>query len=149
MTTAPTWGLQCDITPRLGARLVQEGTHLHFLSDRANIVGTLSLEATQALDAAFPALITKLESQLLSGALDPRCQQCLTVRHGDLSAMRIRWAVTVMSISRCIRNCLEQQTRASETSPFPGTNNNSWRFTFMEFLRCLLHSAQLSTSRRF
>ncbi|EEP97986.1 hypothetical protein yruck0001_32880 [Yersinia ruckeri ATCC 29473] len=31
---------------------------------------------------AFPALITKLESQLLSGQLDPRRQQCLTVRHG-------------------------------------------------------------------
>ncbi|HHX4788822.1 TPA: type IV toxin-antitoxin system YeeU family antitoxin [Yersinia enterocolitica] len=82
-STSPAWGLQCDITPRLGARLVQEGTHLHFLSDRAHIVGTFSLEATQALDAAFPALITKLESQLLSGQLDPRRQQCLTVRHGE------------------------------------------------------------------
>ena len=81
-STSPAWGLQCDITPRLGARLVQEGTHLHFLSDRANIVGTFSLEATQSLDAAFPALITKLASQLLSGQLDPRRQQCLTVRHG-------------------------------------------------------------------
>ncbi|BFI59080.1 putative antitoxin YfjZ [Yersinia pseudotuberculosis] len=83
MTTSPTWGLKRDITPRLGARLVQEGTHLHFLSDRANIVGTFSLEATQALDAAFPMLITKLESQLLSGALDPRRQQGITVRHGE------------------------------------------------------------------
>ncbi|EOD4066845.1 type IV toxin-antitoxin system YeeU family antitoxin [Yersinia enterocolitica] len=81
MTTSPTWGLKRDITPRLGARLVQEGTHLHFLSDRAHIVGTFSLEATQALDAAFPELITKLESQLLSGVLDPRRQQCITVRH--------------------------------------------------------------------
>ncbi|MCW8114327.1 type IV toxin-antitoxin system YeeU family antitoxin [Yersinia intermedia] len=83
ITTAPAWGLQCDITPRLGARLVQEGTHLHFLSDRANIVGTFSLEATQSLDAAFPALITKLGSQLLSGALDPRRQQGITVRHEE------------------------------------------------------------------
>jgi cytoskeleton bundling-enhancing protein CbeA-like protein len=58
ITTSPTWGLKRDITPRLGARLVQEGAHLHFLSDRANIAGTFSLEATQALDAAFPALIT-------------------------------------------------------------------------------------------
>ncbi|MDA5545775.1 type IV toxin-antitoxin system YeeU family antitoxin [Yersinia rochesterensis] len=83
ITTSPTWGLKRDITPRLGARLVQEGTHLHFLSDRAHIVGTFSPQATQVLDAAFPALITKLESQLLSGALDPRRQQCLTVRHGE------------------------------------------------------------------
>ncbi|CNI18220.1 YagBYeeUYfjZ family protein [Yersinia thracica] len=82
ITAAPAWGLKRDITPRLGARLVQEGTHLHFLSDRAHIVGTFSLEATQALDAAFPALITKLESQLLSGQLDPLRQQCLTVQYG-------------------------------------------------------------------
>lgn len=82
INAAPAWGLRCDITPRLGARLIQEGTHLHFLSDRAHIVGTFSLEATQALDAAFPALITKLGSQLLSGQLDHRRQQCLTVRHG-------------------------------------------------------------------
>ncbi|SUP80505.1 type IV toxin-antitoxin system YeeU family antitoxin [Yersinia wautersii] len=82
ITAAPAWGLKRDITPRLGARLVQEGTHLHFLSDRAHIVGTFSAQATQALDAAFSALITKLESQLLSGQLDPRRQQCLTVRHG-------------------------------------------------------------------
>lgn len=83
ITAAPAWGLKRDITPRLGARLVQEGTHLHFLSDRANIVGTFSPQAAQALDVAFPALITKLESQLLFGALDPRRQQCLTVRQGE------------------------------------------------------------------
>lgn len=82
ITTSQTWGLKRDITPRLGARLVQEGTHLHFLSDRAHIVGTFSPQATQSLDTVFPALITKLESQLLSGQLDPRRQQCLTVRHG-------------------------------------------------------------------
>ncbi|EOV7882099.1 TPA: type IV toxin-antitoxin system YeeU family antitoxin [Yersinia enterocolitica] len=82
-TTSLTWGLKRDITPRLGARLVQEGTHLHFLSDRANIVGTFSAQATQALDAAFPELITKLESQLLSGALAPLRQQGITVRHGE------------------------------------------------------------------
>ena len=29
-----TWGLQRDITPRLGARLVQEGNRLHYLADR-------------------------------------------------------------------------------------------------------------------
>ncbi|CFB70912.1 TPA: type IV toxin-antitoxin system YeeU family antitoxin [Yersinia enterocolitica] len=82
ITTSLTWGLKRDITPRLGARLVQDGTHLHFLSDRANIVGTFSPQATQSLDTVFPALITKLESQLLSGQLDPRRQQCLTVRYG-------------------------------------------------------------------
>ena len=32
-----TWGLQRAITPRLGARLVQEGNRLHYLADRASI----------------------------------------------------------------------------------------------------------------
>ena len=32
-----TWGLQRDITPRLGARLVQEGNRLHYLADRASM----------------------------------------------------------------------------------------------------------------
>lgn len=29
------WGLRRDITPRVGARLVQEGNQLHYLADRA------------------------------------------------------------------------------------------------------------------
>lgn len=37
-----TWGLQRDITPRLGARLVQEGNQLHYLADRASITGKFS-----------------------------------------------------------------------------------------------------------
>lgn len=28
-----TWGLQRDITPCLGSRLVQEGNRLHYLAD--------------------------------------------------------------------------------------------------------------------
>lgn len=31
----PTWGLLRDITPCLGARLVQEGNRLYYLVDRA------------------------------------------------------------------------------------------------------------------
>jgi hypothetical protein len=34
------WGLQRNITPRLGARLVQEGNRLHYLADRASITGS-------------------------------------------------------------------------------------------------------------
>ncbi len=37
-----TWGLQRDTTPRLGARLVQEGNRLHYLADRASITGKFS-----------------------------------------------------------------------------------------------------------
>ncbi|CQJ56309.1 YagBYeeUYfjZ family protein [Yersinia intermedia] len=82
ITTSPTWGLQCDITPRLGARLVQEGTHLHFLADRAGVVGTFAPDILQTLDTVFPVLIQHLEACLRSGGLDPYHQQCITVRHG-------------------------------------------------------------------
>lgn len=81
MTTSPTWGLKRDMTPRLGARLVQQGNRLHFLADRAGFVGTFSPDAVQALEVTFSALLTKLEAQLQSGALDPRRQHYVTVQH--------------------------------------------------------------------
>lgn len=84
-TPSPVWGLQRDITPRLGARLVQQGNHLHFLSDRAGFVGTFSPDTVQALEVTFSALLTKLEAQLQSGALDPRRQHCVKVQHADFT----------------------------------------------------------------
>ncbi|MCB5299230.1 type IV toxin-antitoxin system YeeU family antitoxin [Yersinia intermedia] len=85
ITTSPTLGLKRDITPRLGARLVQEGTHLHFLSDRANVVGTFAPDTLQALEVAFSALLTELEARLCSGELDPRRQRCITVQHAGFT----------------------------------------------------------------
>ncbi|PTA63470.1 antitoxin YeeU, partial [Pectobacterium punjabense] len=32
----PEWGLKSAVTPRFGARLVQEGNRLHYLADRAS-----------------------------------------------------------------------------------------------------------------
>ncbi|WP_447876540.1 type IV toxin-antitoxin system YeeU family antitoxin [Serratia fonticola] len=83
--TAPVWGLQCAITPRLGARLVQQGRRLHFLADRAGLEGTFTTEALKALDVAFPVLIEQLEAQLRSGELDPHRQQCVTVQHAGFT----------------------------------------------------------------
>ncbi|MEB7886237.1 type IV toxin-antitoxin system YeeU family antitoxin [Serratia fonticola] len=80
-TTTPAWGLQCAITPRLGARLVQQGRSLHFLADRATLIGTFTPEALNALDVAFPVLIELLENYLRSSELDPRRQHCVTVQH--------------------------------------------------------------------
>ncbi|HHQ6722098.1 type IV toxin-antitoxin system YeeU family antitoxin [Serratia fonticola] len=82
---SPVWGLQRDITPRLGARLVQQGNHLHFLADRAGFVGTFSTDTIQTLEVAFAALLKKLEAQLQSGALDPRRQHCVKVQHADFT----------------------------------------------------------------
>lgn len=41
------WGLRRDITPRVGARLVQEGNQLHYLVDRAGVTGIFN-EAERA-----------------------------------------------------------------------------------------------------
>ncbi|OKP21440.1 type IV toxin-antitoxin system YeeU family antitoxin [Serratia fonticola] len=84
-TPSTTWGLQSAITPRLGTRLVQQGDRLHFLADRAGLVGTFSPDDLKALDEAFPVLIEQLEDCLRSGELDQRRQQCVTLQHAGFS----------------------------------------------------------------
>jgi cytoskeleton bundling-enhancing protein CbeA-like protein len=79
------WGLQRDITPRLEARLVQQGNSLHFLADRAGFVGTFAPDVLQTLDTVFPVLITQLESCLRTGELDQRRQHCVTVQHAGFT----------------------------------------------------------------
>ncbi len=65
------WGLRQDVTPRFGARLVQEGNHLHFLADRASIIGTFTPEQLNTLDQHFQALMKQLEALLKTGELNP------------------------------------------------------------------------------
>lgn len=77
----PYWGLQHDISPRLGARLVQQGVCLHFLGNRAGCIGIFDPEVAQALELAFPVLVERLEKLLLSGELDPRRQHSVAVQH--------------------------------------------------------------------
>ena len=79
------WGLPHTVTPRFGARLIQEHHRLHFLSDRASLVGKWAEEAINRLEAAFPAIIKELESKLLTGELDARCQQRITVHHSGFT----------------------------------------------------------------
>ncbi|WP_339014213.1 type IV toxin-antitoxin system YeeU family antitoxin [Aeromonas popoffii] len=79
------WGLSHTVTPRFGARLIQEHHRLHFLSDRASLVGKWEEEAIDQLEAAFPAIIKELEGKLLRGELDPRSQQCITIQHGGFT----------------------------------------------------------------
>ncbi|MBA0217810.1 type IV toxin-antitoxin system YeeU family antitoxin [Pectobacterium brasiliense] len=73
----PEWGLKCAITPRFGARLVQEGHRLHYLADRASVVGTFSKTVAQSLECCFPELIKLLEQKLRTGELNPRQQGCI------------------------------------------------------------------------
>ncbi|WP_429076042.1 type IV toxin-antitoxin system YeeU family antitoxin [Aeromonas hydrophila] len=79
------WGLPHTVTPRFGARLIQEHHRLHFLSDRASLIGEWAEEAIDQLEAAFPAIIEELEGKLLRGELDPRRQQCITIQHAGLT----------------------------------------------------------------
>lgn len=80
-----TWGLQRDITPRLGARLVQEGNQLHYLADRASITGKFSDAECPKLDVVFPHFISQIESMLTTGELNPRHAQCVTLYHNGFT----------------------------------------------------------------
>lgn len=66
------WGLYSQTVPSFSARLVQEERRLHFLADRATLLGAFSPEQSAALDALFPAFIRDMETALLSGKLTPR-----------------------------------------------------------------------------
>ena len=76
-----TWGLQRDITPRLGARLVQEGNRLHYLAERANITDKFSDAECLKLDVAFSHFISQMESMLTTGEMNPRHAHCVTLYH--------------------------------------------------------------------
>ena len=67
------------MTPRFGARLVQEGNQLHYLADRAGIRGRFSDADAYHLDQAFPLLMKQLELMLTSGELNPRHQHTITL----------------------------------------------------------------------
>ncbi|MFB2863244.1 type IV toxin-antitoxin system YeeU family antitoxin [Aeromonas sp. MdU4] len=75
------WGLPHAATPRFGARLIREHHRLHFLSDRASLIGEWAEEAIDRLEAIFPAIIKEPETRLLTGKLDTRYQQRITVHH--------------------------------------------------------------------
>ena len=77
--TAPWWGLKATVTPCFGARLVQEGNRLHYLADRASLMGQFSDADLRHLDQAFPVLLKQLGLMLTSGELTPRHQHRVTL----------------------------------------------------------------------
>ena len=78
------WGLNREVTPGFGARLVQEGNRLHFLADRAGFNGAFTDDEALRLDQAFPLMLKELELRLISGELNPCCQHCVTLTHSGL-----------------------------------------------------------------
>ncbi|MGL5307082.1 MAG: type IV toxin-antitoxin system YeeU family antitoxin [Aeromonas veronii] len=79
------WGLPHTVTPRFGARLIQEHHRLHFLSDRASLIGEWAEEAIDQLEAAFSEIIKALETKLLTGELYAQRQQRITIQHGGFT----------------------------------------------------------------
>ena len=87
LTPSLEWGLQSDIVPRFGARLVQEGNWLHYLADRAGLSGNFTPEQLQKLEQVFPLLIGQLEARLRSGELNSRQQHQVTVHLAEFTCI--------------------------------------------------------------
>ena len=85
MSSNVTWGLQRDITPRLGARLVQDGNRLHYLADRASITGKFNDPECLKLNIAFPHFISQLESMLTTGEMNPHHAHCVTLYYNGFT----------------------------------------------------------------
>ncbi len=64
-----------------GARLIQEHHRLHFLSDRASLIGEWEAADINRLEASFPTIIKELESKLFTGELDAQRQQRITIQY--------------------------------------------------------------------
>lgn len=79
------WGLNRNVTPCFGARLVQEGNRLHYLADRASITGKFSEAECLKLDAALPHFISQMESMLTTGEMNPRHAHCVTLYHNGFT----------------------------------------------------------------
>ncbi|EAW9403130.1 type IV toxin-antitoxin system YeeU family antitoxin [Salmonella enterica] len=79
------WGLRREVMPRFSARLVQEGSRLHYLADRAGITGAFNEEECHQLNSAFPHFIKHMELMLLSGELNPRHAHRVTLYHNELT----------------------------------------------------------------
>lgn len=87
LSDSPQWGLQSDITPRFGARLVQEGNRLYYLADRAGLTGSFTPEQLQKLDQAFPMFVEQLEDMLRAGELNPQQQHQVTIQLASLTCI--------------------------------------------------------------
>lgn len=87
LTPTHEWGLQNNIIPRFGARLVQEGNRLHYLADRAGLSGNFTPEQLQKLEQVFPLLIEQLEARLRSGELNSRQQHQVTVHLAEFTCI--------------------------------------------------------------
>ncbi len=87
LTSSHEWGLQSDVIPRFGARLVQESNRLHYLADRAGLTGSFSPEQLQKLEQTFSLFIEQMEGMLHSGELNPHQQHQVTIQLAGLTCI--------------------------------------------------------------
>ena len=87
LTPSHKWGLQIEVTPHFGARLVQEGNRLHYLADRAGMTGSFSPEQLQKLERTFSLFIEQMEAMLYSGELNPHQQHQVTIQLAGLTCI--------------------------------------------------------------
>ncbi len=64
-------GLKRAITPCFGARLIQEGSRVHFSLTEPGLMVHFSDDDALHLDQAFPLILKQLELMLTSGELSP------------------------------------------------------------------------------
>lgn len=79
------WGLNRNVTPCFGARLVQEGNRLNYLADRASISGEFSNAESLKLDEVFPRFISQMASMLTTGEMNPCHDHCVTLYHNGFT----------------------------------------------------------------
>lgn len=87
LTPTHKWGLQSDIVPRFGARLVQEGNRLNYLADRAGLIGSLTPEQLKTLEQVFPLFVEQLEDMLRAGELNPHQQRQVNIQLTSLTCI--------------------------------------------------------------
>lgn len=94
------WGLQRDITPRVGSRLVQEGNQLHYLVNRTGVTGIFNEAGSRKLNAAFPHFVEQMKLMLFSGGTKPPlCALCHPCTMMDLPVKPTCLALMVTSTS--------------------------------------------------
>lgn len=108
------WGLNRNVTPCFGARLVQEGNRLHYLADRASITGKFSEAECLKLDVAFPHFISQMESMLTTGENESSpCPLCHPVPQWFHLRSRYPWQLRLRIHPRLPHSTLTNSTRAN------------------------------------
>nr|WP_326492409.1 type IV toxin-antitoxin system YeeU family antitoxin [Aeromonas sp. BC14] len=107
---------------------MQEHHRLHFLSDRASLIGEWEEETIDQQEDCLPAIIKELKAKLLAGELDAQRQHSITIQHGWFH-LRGRhpgqpWLCEYSGLSQSQFRHATKKTH-SPCPTFPGKNQNT------------------------